>query len=240
VYLTLSEPVALGRESDRLAWQLVDACRAISEADEQPVGVALVGRGGAFFTAPPRSAADCDAASGAWRAATAALAGLGPPTVTAMQGEAAGPALELALAADLRVAAADAALGLPEVRFGRIPSAGGTQRLSRAVGQGTALRLLLLGEMMGAEEALALGLIHRVARSDALDACLEGLLDALRLGAPLALSFTKEAIRDGTDLPLRSGLTLEADLAALLQTTEDRARGISAFKERATPTFEGR
>src|SRR5204863_5451727 len=77
VYLTLSEPVALGPESDRLAWQLVDACRAIAEDDQQPVAVALVGRDGAFFTVPPRSAADCDAASSGWRAATAAVAGLG-------------------------------------------------------------------------------------------------------------------------------------------------------------------
>ena len=112
--------------------------------------------------------------------------------------------------------------------------------MARAVGRGAALRLLLLGETIGAEEALALGLIHRVAPSHELDACLEELLNALRLGAPLALSYTKEAIRDGMDLPLRGGLTLEADLAALLQTTEDRARGIRAFKERATPTFEGR
>jgi enoyl-CoA hydratase len=240
VYLESLDPVQLGAESDRLAWQLVDACTAIREREDALVGVAIVGSGGAFCVQPPRSGADCDAAGEAWPEATAAVAGLAPPTIAVVAGDAFGPAFELALACDLRIAAEGARLGAPEIGWGRIPSAGGTQRLVRAVGRGVALRMLLLRDQVAAADALSIGLVHRAVPAGQTRMALEEVLDTLRAAAPIALTFTKEAIQDGSELPLRSGLVLEADLAALLQITSDRAEGIRAFKERRTPHFEGR
>lgn len=240
VHLRVTEPVGLGAEAGRLAWQIVDACTHIREREDPLVAVALIGTGAAFCARPPQSAGDCDAAASAWREATAALAAVSAPTIAVLAGDAIGPAFELALACDLRIAADGIRLGAPEIRWGRIPAAGGTQRLTRLVGRGVAMRMLLLGELLTAAEAVDLGLVHRIAPEESVEACLEELLDVLRAAAPIALAYTKEAIREGSDLPLKSGLVLEADLAALLQTTRDRAEGIRAFKERRAPRFEGR
>lgn len=240
VFLRVPKPVQLAAEAEPLAWQLVDACTGIRERENPLVAVALIGRGAAFCARPPESAGDCDAAASAWREATAALAAVSAPTIAVLAGDAIGPAFELALACDLRIAADGIRLGAPEIRWGRIPAAGGTQRLARLVGRGVALRMLMLGELLTASEAEDVGLVHRIAPEERVVACLEELLDVLRTAAPVALAYTKEAIREGRDLPLKSALILEADLAALLQTTHDRAEGIRAFKERRAPRFEGR
>jgi enoyl-CoA hydratase/carnithine racemase len=240
VYLQVAAPVVGGPAVERLGWAIADACAALDEREVPPSGVALVGTGGAFCVQPPRSGAECDAVGPAWAAATAAVARLGPPTVAIIGGDAVGPAWELALACDLRLATTEARVGSPEARWGRLPAAGGTQRLVRLGGPALALRLLLLGELLTASEALVFGLVHRVAPAEGLAAAQETLLDALRAGAPVALGYTKEAVRQGLELPLEAGLRLEADLAALLLTTSDRAEGLAAFDARRTPRYEGR
>ena len=240
VYVRVPEPVPIRDGSTRLAWELVDLCTQIEEREAPPVAVALVSGGGAFCLAPPRDAAECDAASGSWADATAAVARLGAPTLAVIGGDAIGPAWELALACDLHLAVVDARVGSPEVRWGRMPAAGGTQRLARLVGPAAALRLLLLGEVHAAPEALALGLLHRVAAAATLDASREELLDELRAGAPIAIAYVKEAVRQAGQLPLPDGLRLEADLATLLHTTGDRAEGIAAFLQRRPPRFDAR
>jgi enoyl-CoA hydratase/carnithine racemase len=240
VVLRVAEAADLGGPAERLGWAIADACARIEEREEPPAGVALVGGGSAFVLEPPLSAADCEAGGPAWAAATAAVAGLGPPTVAVLGGDAIGPAWELALACDLRLAAAEARVGSPEVRWGRMPAAGGTQRLVRLAGPAIALRLLLLGEVLAAPEALALGLVHRVCAADVLSAAADEMLDALRAGGPIALGYAKEAVRQGLEVPLEAGLRLEADLAALLQTTQDRAEGLAAYHERRAPRYEAR
>jgi enoyl-CoA hydratase/carnithine racemase len=239
VYLRVPRPAALGTASTRLAGALRDACLAIAARPLPPVAVALVGGGEAFCARPPGDAADCDAAAPAWAEVTAAVARLAPPTVAAIGGDAVGPAWELALACDLRLAAATARVGSPEVRWGRLPAAGGTQRLTRLVGPAEALRLLLLGELLAVPAALAHGLVHRVVAPADVEPALETLLDGLRTAAPIALAYAKEAVHAAVDTPLPAGLRLEADLAALLQTTTDRAEGIAAFRARRPPRFEG-
>lgn len=240
VWLRIPHPVELGNSALRLAWELLDACAETETRDERPVAIVLTSGGPAFGIRPPGCAAECDAVAGLWGDATAAVSRLGAPTIAVLGGDALGPAWELALACDLRIAAADVSVGSPEIRWGRMPSAGGTQRLVRLAGIGTALRLLLLEEALPAMDALDLGLLHRVVPATELETALEELLAGFRAAAPLALAYAKEAAVHGADLPLQDGLRLEADLAALLQTTDDQAEGVNAFLERRTARFEGR
>ncbi len=240
LYVHQPAPARPGDGLDPLAWEILDLCEAIRHDDTPPLAVALTGGGPAFWVLPLQGAADLDRLGDAWTDAVAALAALAPPVVAAVNGGAAGPALDLALACDLRVLADDAVVGCPEAGFGRLPVPGGIQRLTRAVGATAAMRLLLLGETLAADEAVRLGLAHRLASAAALGDALEALLDDLRRAAPVALAFVKEAVSRAPTLSLDAGLRLEADLAALLMTTADRAEGIAAFQERRTPHFEGR
>lgn len=166
-----------------------------------------------------------------------ALANLPFPTVAAINGFALGGGLELALAADMRVAAPGAKLGLPEVGLGLIPGYGGTQRLPRLVGKGRALELIFTGRHVTADEALQMGLVNRVA-DDALAAALE-LAKMAAKNAPVALGLAKEAVVRGLDLPLPEALEVEADLFGMVATTQDMKEGTSAFLEKRAPDFKG-
>jgi enoyl-CoA hydratase/carnithine racemase len=121
-----------------------------------------------------------------------------------------------------------------------MPSGGGTQQLARIVGHAQALRLLLLGEVLSGQAAFERGLVSRVATREELPGILDDTLGALRSAAPIALAYVKETVARGTQLPLVAGLRMEADLAALLQTTTDREEGVRSFVERRAPRFEGR
>jgi enoyl-CoA hydratase len=239
VVLRVAEPVGAGPAATRLAWQLIDACHAIEEREDWLAAVVLVGGGQGFWVLPPADDEACDELAEVWPSAIGALGRLTPPTLAVLGADAIGPAWELALACDLRLICSDARVGSPEVRLGRMPSAGATQRLSRLVGVGQALRLVLLGEVLSAAEAHALGLVQRLVDGPELDACLAQIVSGLRASAPIALAYAKETVHQAMDLPLDDGLRLEADLAALLHTTRDRAEGISGFLERRTPRFEG-
>ena len=166
----------------------------------------------------------------------AALAALRIPVVAWVDGDCHDEALELALAADIRLAGESATFRMGHVREGGIPSHGGTQRLTRAVGRGQALRLLLTGETLDADEALRTGLVHDVGVVE--DA--EELAAAIADAGPVAAQYVKEAIAASADLPLRDGMRLEADLSILLHSTADRAEGLRAFAEKRKPRFEGR
>ena len=169
-----------------------------------------------------------------------AIASIDRPTIAAIGGYAIGGVLEAALACDLRVAADDAKLGLPEVRRGLMPRAGGTQRLSRLVGPGHALRIALSGELIDAREAHRIGLVNEVVPRDQLMSAAVGLARAIGLGAPLATRFVKEAINAGYGMSLADGLRLEADLAARNGATADAQEGVRAFAEKRTPEWRGR
>jgi enoyl-CoA hydratase/carnithine racemase len=238
VYLRVPRAAAPD-EAERLAWAVADACTRIEERQEPLCAVALTGGRDAFLLAPPEDAASWRRCAGAAAVIAAALDRLSPPVLAVVAGEAVGPAWEIALACDLRIAAEAANLGSPDLRVGLMPAAGATQRLPRLAGTGIALRLLLLAEVLPAQEALPLGLVEGCVPVDRLDEAAEGVLDGLRAAAPIALAYAKEAIRRSVDLPLDTGLRLEADLATLLQTTADRAEGIASFLERRTPRFEG-
>ena len=166
----------------------------------------------------------------------AALAALRIPVVALVDGDCHDEALELALAADIRIAEESAAFRMGHAREGRIPSHGGTQRLTRAVGRGQALRLLLTGETLDADDALRVRLVHDVGDIEDAEELAAGIADA----GPIAAQYVKEAIAASADLPLRDGMRLEADLSILLHSTADRAEGLRAFAEKRNPRFEGR
>src|SRR5690554_1295274 len=165
------------------------------------------------------------------------LAAMPFPTVAAINGFALGGGLELALAADMRVAATGAKLGLPEVGLGLIPGYGGTQRLPRLIGKGRALELIFTGRHVGAEEALQMGLVTRVA-GDARESALE-LARLAAKNAPAALGRAKEAVVRGLDLALAEGLEVEADRFGVVPTTDDMKVGTAAFVEKRAADFKG-
>ena len=144
------------------------------------------------------------------------------PTIAALHGFAFGSGLELALFCDLRLAAEATQLGLPEVKLGMIPAAGGTQTLARACGLGVALDLLLTGRYVDAREALRLGIVSRVVAAEQLDAEAERLARELTARDPRAVKAARRAVKEGADLSLEQGLRLEARLAASV-----RASGLS-------------
>ncbi|MGE0822836.1 MAG: enoyl-CoA hydratase/isomerase family protein [Candidatus Binatia bacterium] len=169
----------------------------------------------------------------------AALATLTKPIVAAINGDALDVGLELALACDIRVAAEGAKFGFPQIAAGLIPFCGGTQRLPRIIGQAKALELILTGETISANEAQRIGLVSETTTAADFTTRVDELLQNLLEKGPIALRFGKEAVQKALDLTLDQGLRLEEDLYALLQTTQDRAEGVSAFLEKRQPKFKG-
>lgn len=162
------------------------------------------------------------------------------PTLAALNGVAMGGGLELAMSCDIRIAAEEARMGLPELSLGVLPSAGGTQRLSRLVGTGRALEMILTGRTLSAEQAERYGVVTSVVpAADLLCTAAEIMTTTLAKG-PLAVRLAKMVIAPGHDTDQRTGLLLEQLAQTLLFTTEDKAEGTAAFLEKRPPHFDGR
>jgi enoyl-CoA hydratase/carnithine racemase len=167
------------------------------------------------------------------------LAKLTQPVIGAIVGDGIALGLEIAMACDVRIGTEGACFGLPQIRDGAVPRAGGTQRLPRLVGRGKALEMVLTGELVDAAEALRIGLINRIVPPDQLVEQATRLAREMAEKSPLAVSYVKEALYKGMDLTLDQGLRTELDLYLLLFTTNDRVEGVTAFKEKRKPKFEG-
>ncbi|HYL60818.1 MAG TPA: enoyl-CoA hydratase/isomerase family protein [Candidatus Acidoferrales bacterium] len=168
------------------------------------------------------------------------LAVLSKPTVAIINGDAFDEGLELAMAADIRVALESARFAITQLKREAMPHFGATQRLPRLVGAGTALRMILTGAALGADEAMRVGLVTYLAASRRELAQVSGrVAEAILSRAPLAARLVKDAVRKGYDMTLEQGIRLEEDLYALLQTTADRAEGVRAFLEKRKPLFRG-
>ncbi|HEV8701981.1 MAG TPA: enoyl-CoA hydratase-related protein [Candidatus Polarisedimenticolia bacterium] len=165
---------------------------------------------------------------------------LGKPSIAAINGYALGGGLELAMACTLRLAAETAKLGQPEVALGIIPGYGGTQRLSRLVGAGRALEMLLSGDPIDAREAHRIGLVNRVVPQAELQAAAEALARTLLLRGPVALRYVLQAVHEGLQMGLAEGSSTEATLFGLCCATEDMREGTRAFMEKRKPSFKGR
>ncbi len=175
-----------------------------------------------------------------YRASFGAIAGLPVPVIAALNGVAFGGGLELALACDFRVAAPHVTLGLTETSLGIIPGAGGTQRLTRLIGEGRAKELIVFGRRLGAEDALRLGILNRLADEgqSALDCALE-LAAPLEDAAPIAIAAALEAVDGAGDLPLEAGLSLEQRCYERTLVSADRREALAAFAEKRKPRFRG-
>lgn len=160
-----------------------------------------------------------------------AVARIPKPVVAAVTGYALGGGCELALCADIRIAAENAKLGQPEILLGLIPGAGGTQRLTRLVGPSRAKDLIFTGRMVKAEEALAIGLVDKVVPAEQVYAEARAWAERLARGPAYALRAAKEAIDGGLETDLETGLTIERTLFAGLFATADRETGMRSFVE---------
>ena len=162
------------------------------------------------------------------------------PVIAMINGFCLGGGCELAMSCDLRVASDRARFGQPEIKLGLIPGGGGTQRLPRLVGLGQAMRLTLTGDMIGAEEALRLGLVEMVFPHDELRDKTFELAGRIAGMSPVTLRLAKEAVRASEKLPLGEGIVYERDLFCLAFSTEDKAEGVEAFLAKRPPEWRGR
>jgi enoyl-CoA hydratase len=162
------------------------------------------------------------------------------PLIAAVRGFALGGGCELAMSCDIIVAAEDASFGQPEINLGVMPGAGGTQRMTRAIGKARAMDLILTGRTISAVEAERMGLVSRVVAPDqTLDTAIE-LASRIAGQAPVAVLAAKEAIKQADELPLSAGLQHERRAFYLLFASEDQGEGMAAFVEKRPPQWKGR
>ena len=230
---------------EAVAEEIAGCCQELSLEDDLRI-VSIVGQGDRFATgreALPDELRDAPATRRlAWleRMSPAnALARLPMPVLAVLNGDAIAHGLEIALAADLRVATEDGRLGAGEPDRDGFPFDGMTQRLPRLVGPAMARDMLLTGRTLSASEALDVGLVNRVVSRDALDETAGRIAEQIIAAAPIAARYAKEAVAAAGDLPLAQGLRLEADLSIILQSTDDRAEGLRSFAEKRAPRFTG-
>src|SRR5438105_3450305 len=242
--ITVNRPDKLNALNDAT---IAELGRAIDEARERDDigGVILTGAGRAFV-----AGADIGELAGQspTTAKRRALAGQAifrrfetspKPVIAAVNGFALGGGCELAMSCHVRVASESAKFGQPEVKLGAIPGYGGTQRLTRLVGGGRALQLLLTGEMIDAHEALRIGLVNRVVPGDQLLSAAATMIQQMLMNAPLALGACIDAVDRGLQMALDDALALEATQFGVLITTSDTAEGTRAFLEKRPPRFTG-
>jgi len=160
--------------------------------------------------------------------------------VAAIRGWCLGGGLELAMACDVRIAAADAKLGQPEIKLGLIPGAGGTQRLPRLVGPKRALYLNIAGDPIAAEQAERWGLVEQVVPVEELDGAVRAVAEAFAARSPHAVRVLKELMRTTLDVPLAEGLEQERAAFSRCMMSEDGAEGVAAFLEKRDPQWTGR
>jgi enoyl-CoA hydratase len=162
------------------------------------------------------------------------------PVIAAVNGIAFGGGCEIGLSCDLRVASRNARFGQPEINLGIIPGWGGTQRLPRLIGRTAAMELLLTGEPIDAERALALGLVNAVVAPGELQGNVLELANKIASQAPLAVAAIRRAVHTGTDVPIHDALDTERNEFTRVFDTEDGREGVSAFLEKRRPTWRGR
>ncbi len=165
---------------------------------------------------------------------------LSKPSIAAINGYALGGGCELALACTVRIASEKAKFGQPEINLGILPGLGGTQRLTRAVGKGKAMEMILTGDIITAEEALRIGLVNKVVAPEMVMEEARAMAKKMASKPPLALRLAKDAIDYGADMSLEAALEFENRLYAILNGSRDKNEGVKAFFEKRSPEWQGR
>jgi enoyl-CoA hydratase len=225
----------------------LDAAFSLLGPDPSVRVVLLTGAGDKAFVAgadiselAPMSDMEAQSHSEAGQAIFRRIEQLGKPVIACINGFALGGGCELAMACTLRIASFDAKLGQPEVKLGLIPGYGGSQRLPRLVGRGSALKILLTGAIINAEEAYRIGLVDELAKSDELMQRAEQLALSIAANAPLAVSEVISAVDEGLELRLDSAMAREAEGFGRMFATDDKIEGTTAFLEKRKPVWRGR
>lgn len=238
-WVLLDRPEKRNAISVQMRAELAVAFQELEEDSAIRVAV-LTGKGSAFCAGVDLTEAPLavDGGSLATKNVSHALERFEKPLIAAVNGPAVGGGLELALAADIRIASSSARFGLPEVQLGSLPGSGGTQRLPQVAFPAVAAKMLFTGEQIDADEALRCGLVSDVTGPENLIALAEEIANRIAANAPLSLRAAKLALRAATQ-GTETGRTLERTLWGLLSDTDDRAEGRAAFRERRPPRFTG-
>lgn len=242
--VTIDRPKALNALSFGLLRELAEALEALDRDGTTRVAV-LTGEGDRAFAAGADITELADQTPDRLRSeghfdAWERIAAVGLPVIAAVRGFALGGGCELAMSCDLIVAGDDARFGQPEIGIGVMPGAGGTQRLTRAVGKAVAMDLVLTGRTMDAEEAHRRGLVTTVVpAAETVDRALD-LADRIAAMPPLAVRAAKRSVLAAAELPLADGLRRERDAFFDLFATEDQREGMQAFREKRAPAWSGR
>lgn len=246
VLITIQRPEKLNALNNATMQELDDAFERVEQTPEYR-GIILTGAGEKSFVAgadinelidatPLEGKARCLRDQGIMRR----LEISSKPSISAINGYALGGGLELAMCCTLRVAAATAKLGLPEIKIGVFPANGGTQRLPRLVGRGRALEMMLTGKPIDAAEAFRIGLVNHVVEPAALLAFSRDLLGVILANGPVAAAAILECVNAGQSSGIEDGLRFEAACYAAVSSSEDRREGTRAFLEKRRPVFQGK
>lgn len=244
--LTINRPDKLNALNSAVITELKRQLELL-DADPAVRVVILTGSGGKAFVAgadiaemSSLSPQDAQQFAREGQALGTVIDDLGKPVIAAIEGYALGGGCELALMCHLRVASPKAVFSQPEVGLGLIPGFGGTQRLSRLVGEGRAIEMITTCRRVDADTALAWGLVNRVARDQSALELARVLATEIAGQAPVAVGLSIDAIRTGSSMPLADALEYEAALFGLVCSSADMKEGTSAFSEKRKPRFEGR
>ena len=244
-YVTVNRPKVLNALNHR-TWADLRTAFEDARDDAAVRGVIVTGAGDKAFIAgadiselASLTAVEAEDSTRDGQAVLDLIENLGKPVIAAVNGFALGGGCETAMACTIRVASENAKFGQPEVRLGIIPGAGGTQRLPRLVGKGRALKLILSGEIISAQEGYRIGLVNEVVPSADLITRAEAILAQISSNAPLAVKFSLEAVNQGLETSQSEGLLLESSLFAICAASEDKREGTSAFLEKRAPQFHG-
>ena len=246
VTVTVNRPEALNALSNAVMQDLGAAVENFAGDDTARVMI-LTGAGNKAFVAGADigemaglSSEQAETFSRMGHKVSLSMEGTGKAIIAAVNGFALGGGCELAMCADFILAGDRAKFGQPEVNLGLLAGFGGTQRLERLVGRGNAARLLMTGEIIGAQRALEIGLVTEVVPGEELMDRARELAATIASKGPVAVGHTKRSLYEGTDLPIEQGLDLEARLFGALFDTEDMREGTQAFVEKRPAEFKGR
>lgn len=243
--LTLNRPKVLNALNDQVFNELAEAASTL--AADPSVRVLIITGGKKVFAAgadigqmASSTAVDVTTSDRPSHRAFNIIENMPKPVIAAIAGYALGGGCELTLVADVRIAADNAQFGLPEIKLGILPGAGGTQRLPRLIGAGRAKELIFGGDFISAEEAWRIGLVNKIVPADQLFVEAKKMAKRFSDRGAVALRLAKASVNEGLRVDLEAGLQYEHKCFSLLFATEDQKEGMKAFLEKRPANFQGR